>query len=104
MKHKWTWTVKYDPDHFGHDAFKPPQPKGPSRWLNVGQLDDLARRLQLGGKKGKQELDLTQLGYVKLLGEGHVKGTYMITVPSSSKSAQEKIVGAGGEIVSGSKK
>lgn len=104
MKHKWTWTVKYDPDHFGHDAFKPPQHKGPSKWLNVGQLDGLARSLNLGDKKGMQELDLTHLGYRKLLGEGAVKGSYQIVVPSSSKSAQEKVVEAGGEIVSGSKK
>src|SRR3989442_1580984 len=38
-KHKWAWTVKFEPDHFGRDPFRPPRRTRPSRWINVVHLD-----------------------------------------------------------------
>ena len=103
MKHKWTWTVKYDPEHFGRDGFIPPGQRKPPRWINVGELDRLAAKVNTQGG-GKAELNLAGLGYGKLLGEGEVKRSYKILIPSYSKSAQEKVEKAGGEIVTGSRK
>ena len=50
-------------------------------------------------QQDKPQIDLTALGYTKLLGTGKVTKPLTITVPSYSKSAAEKIKNAGGEIL-----
>ena len=94
-KHKWSWTVKFDPDHFGRDPFKPPRQTKPTRWINVGDLDALASGM--AGKKG--ELDLAAMGFEKLLGSGDVGVPYQVRVVSFTKRAQAKIEAAGGKIL-----
>lgn len=91
-KHKWSWLVKFDPDHFGRDPFRAPGHLKPLRWLNVGELDMLATRQ---GSK----LDLESMGVDKLLGSGTVAGAYEVKVESFTKRAQAKIQAAGGKIV-----
>lgn len=49
-------------------------------------------------KFNKTEINLTELGYDKLLGKGKVKQKYNIKVKLYSKSAKEKIEKAGGKI------
>lgn len=103
-KHKWSWTVKYAPNHFGSPVFKPPGSSKVARWLNVGQLDVLASKAGArtrSGKKEKSTLDLKNLGYGKLLGGGLVKGAFRILVDTFTKSAKAKVEQAGGEIVTG---
>ena len=90
-KHKWSWLILNDPDHFGRDPFRPPGHVRPSRWMNVGQLDGLA--------KGQKSLDLSLLGVGKLLGAGEVSGSYQVKVDSFTKKAQAKIEAAGGKIL-----
>ncbi len=91
-KHKWSWTVKFDPDHFGRDPFRAPGHLKPSRWLNVGALDLLAPR-------HGSRLDLESMGIEKLLGSGTVAGAYEVRVESFTKRAQAKIQAAGGKII-----
>ena len=98
-KHKWSWTVKYAPDHFGKDKLKSRSPDWMDRWINVGQLDHLAEKLRLTGDK--PTIDLTALGYAKLLGGGVVRGSYRVRVNLYTESAKEKIEAAGGELVAG---
>jgi large subunit ribosomal protein L15 len=90
-KHKWSWLILNDPDHFGRDPFRPPGYTRPARWLNVGQLDGIAG----GGKT----LDLASMGVEKLLGSGAVGGAYEVKVASFTKRAQAKIEAAGGKIL-----
>lgn len=90
-KHKWSWTVKFDPDHFGRDPFRPPGYPKPSTWLNVGDLESMAGH--------GPALDLTSMGVEKLLGSGSVSRSYQVTVRSFTKKAQAKIEAAGGKIV-----
>jgi large subunit ribosomal protein L15 len=91
-KHKWSWMLKYDPDHFGRDPFRPPSYHDkPTTWVNVGNLDDLA--------KGKKALDLASIGVRKILGSGTVSGAYEVKVESFTKRAQAKIEAAGGKVV-----
>ncbi|MGQ9780910.1 MAG: uL15 family ribosomal protein [Nitrososphaeria archaeon] len=101
-KHRWSWTVKYDPDHFGKDDMHPPQSSKPDRWINVGMLDALYRKLSSKGKvedfEGKPVLNLTLLGIKKLLGGGSVKNAYLIVVDSFTEGAKKKVVDAGGMI------
>ncbi|MGD0396817.1 MAG: uL15 family ribosomal protein [Nitrososphaerales archaeon] len=88
-KHKWSWLVKYDPDHFGRDPFRPLGRPKPRTWVNVGDLEDLA--------KGKS-VDLTSMGIQKLLGSGTVGAPYEVRVGFFTKRAQAKIEAAGGKI------
>jgi len=90
-KHKWSWLILNDPDHFGRDPFRPPGHVRPSRWINVGDLDGMA--------KGSKSLDLSSMGIGKLLGSGNVGGAYQIKVDSFTKKAQAKIEAAGGKIL-----
>ncbi len=89
-KHKYSWMVKFDPDHFGRDPFRPPGHIKPSRWLNVGDLDALA----FAGPG----LDLSSMGVEKLLGSGGVSRAYQVKVGAFTKKAQAKIEAAGGKI------
>ena len=90
-KHKWSWLVINDPDHFGRDPFRPPGHQKPSTWANVGDLDALA--------KGATSLDLTSMGIGKLLGSGAVTGSYEVKVSFITEKAQAKIEAAGGKVV-----
>ena len=90
-KHKWSWLILNDPDHFGRDPFRPPGHPRPASWMNVGQLDGVA--------KGGKSLDLSALGVGKLLGAGEVSGAYQVKVDSFTKKAQAKIEAAGGKIL-----
>ena len=95
-KHKWSWTIKYEPDHFGRDDFVPPGYPKVERWVNVGDLDDF------GFPAGKDplEVDLTSMGVQKLLGSGNVGRAYNVKVPSFTKRAESKLQEAGGKILS----
>lgn len=89
-KHKWSYTVKYAPDHFGSNKWHPPTQTITSRWINLNQLEALA-------SKGK-ELDLVKLGFDKLLGQGSVSTALKVRIARASKSAVEKIKAAGGSV------
>ena len=46
-----------------------------------------------------KEIDLTELGYTKLLGTGKLTKALTIQVDSASKSAQQKVQEAGGKVI-----
>ena len=92
-KHKWSWMIINDPDHFGRDPFRPPGYPKVETWLNVGDLDSIA--------KGSAVLDLKSMGYQRLLGSGSVQGSYTITVESFTKRAKAKVEAAGGKVAAG---
>lgn len=89
-KHKWSYTVKYAPDHFGRNKFQPPNRIVTYRWVNVSDLERLAGN--------SNDLDLSSLGYDKLLGGGMVHRSLKVKVSRASSSAVEKINAAGGTI------
>lgn len=102
QKHKWTYTIKYDPERFGKRGFKPPTAKEAST-INVGKLDEQISSLldnkQAENTKKGIRLYLNRLGYDKLLGKGKVTHSLIVHVGSCSKSAAEKIKEAGGQIL-----
>ena len=98
MKHFWSIVIKEDQDHFGHKSSHTPQPNIIKKWASVRDLDDLY--LQYGKEEnGKKTLNLTLLGFDKLLGGGQVKNAYTITVKQTTKSAIEKVKQSNGEII-----
>jgi large subunit ribosomal protein L15 len=102
-KHKWIATLKYDRDHYGQKGkgFKRPQSVvGQPITINVGQLEQLMARLVKDGveKKGGKELNLTALGYDKLLGSGTTDVAWKVTVDQATSRAVEKVESAGGKV------
>ncbi len=95
-KHLWSYVVTHEPDYFGKSGFTSPRSlhrhENP---INLKKLADLAQ----SSKMEKPQINLTALGYTKLLGTGKVTKPLTVQVPSYSKSAAEKIKKAGGEIV-----
>ncbi|OYT66502.1 50S ribosomal protein L15 [Candidatus Bathyarchaeota archaeon ex4484_205] len=95
-KHKWN---PPEPKYEGRYGFvRKPLRKKP-RVINVGALDELASNLNnKKNKDGRTIIDLTKLGYVKLLGGGFVSNSYHIITLHSTKLATEKIEAAGGVV------
>lgn len=92
-KHKWSWTVKYGKDTYGKHGFKRPYSLGPEKVINLDRLGELL------SASGKLEIDLTELGYTKLLSEGNVNHPMRVKIARASKKAIEKIKSAGGEVL-----
>jgi large subunit ribosomal protein L15 len=99
-KHFWIRTVIEEPDHFGHDSFNSVNPGLVRRWVDVGQLDSLFARHGSLVDNSKAFLDLTSLGFDKLLGGGKMRSAISVKVAQYSSSAKQKIESAGGEVFS----
>jgi large subunit ribosomal protein L15 len=101
-KHKWSWMIINEPDHYGRDQFKVPGARKVSKWLNIGDLDHVAFSTgsEAGAKGGAIELDLDSMGVEKLLGSGAVKGAFNVKVYAYTERAKTKLEEAGGTIVS----
>ena len=103
-KHHWTWTVKFDPDHFGKHGFKRPQ-KAINK-VNPVNLSYLSEKMDqfldegLATKEGDSiVIDVTELGYNKVLGGGKLFTSWTVKSPMFSNSAEDKIQEAGGEAI-----
>jgi len=103
-KHHWTWTVKNDPNHFGKYGFKRPQKMiKKSNPVNLGYLEDNCEKLLEDGIATMEGdsiiIDVTDLGYDKVLGKGRILKPLIIKSPMFSVSAEEKIQEVGGEAI-----
>lgn len=103
-KHHWTWTIKNDPNHFGKYGFKRPQKMlKKSNPVNLSYLDDNSEKLLAEGIATKEGdvivIDVTDLGYDKVLGKGNILKPLKIKSPTFSASAEDKIREVGGEAI-----
>ncbi len=90
-KHLWSKIQNDQPDYFGKHGFHSPQAiNRVESTINLQNLDQLSQ--------GK-EINLTELGYTKLLGTGKITKALTVQVAAASKSAQQKIEAAGGKLV-----
>lgn len=92
--HKKVKLIKYKPNHFGKKGFKSLKarklkPAGAS--VNLGELERLS--------SGKKEIDVTALGYDKVLGKGKIPSKLTVKARAFSKKAAEKIGEAGGKAI-----
>lgn len=103
-KHYWSWVVKYAPDWFGKHGFtRHPSIVPRPRCINVKDIDE---NIDLWVKEGKAslrggvyEVDLTELGFTKLLGSGKITKKVLIRVVDATEKAIEKIERIGGKVV-----
>ena len=99
-KHMWTWIVKYKSKHYGKYGFKRPQ-KTITRFktVNLDFIDEKAAEL-VDKNLATQEngiivIDVTELGYNKVLGNGRITKPLIIKSPKFSQTALTKIENAG---------
>jgi len=103
-KHKWSYVVKYEPDAFGKFGFKRPQDTLIEiSAVNVRHLDEMAEKflkMKLATKEGDSfKIDVTKLGFDKVLGSGKVTKKLVVSAKSFSEDAKKKLEEAGGEAV-----
>lgn len=103
-KHKWSYTVKYEPEHFGKRGFKRPREvvRKP-KTINLKELDEMVEQL-VKERKVKREgkvlkVNLKDLGYDKLLGRGKISKPLVVEAKYFSKLAIKKLEEAGGKAV-----
>lgn len=108
-KHLWTWVTAHEPDYFGRGrrGFKRPRAVVKEvRSINLGEVNEMLPELISSGvakelEDGRIELDLSKIGYDKLLGRGSVSRPIVIKVSNASKNAISKLESIGGSVVVG---
>jgi len=105
-KHLWSYVLRYEPDYFGKTGFKTPGSitgKSNPTTINITQIDQIidkqTRQKKITKKQGKPYLDLTALGYQKLLATGKPTKPIIIKINTWSEAAAKKIQEAGGKII-----
>jgi large subunit ribosomal protein L15 len=90
-KHLWSKVVTSQPNYFGKHGFHSPQAIHKiEKTINLQKLDQMVF---------DAEVNLTELGYTKLLGTGKLTKAFTIKVEEASKSAQQKVKDAGGKLI-----
>jgi large subunit ribosomal protein L15 len=98
-KHLWSYVTTYEPDYFDKSGFTSPKSlKRSENAINIAKLDEISAEFSTE-REGKLHIDLTRLGYSKLLGTGKTQKALIVNVLSCSKSAIEKIRKAGGQVL-----
>lgn len=103
-KQHWSKTVIENKNYFGKHGFKRPQKMIKKiNPVNISYLNDQADNLLEKGLATKEGdsivIDVTDLGYDKVLAKGSVNKKFIIKSPKFSASAIDKIEEAGGEAV-----
>jgi len=89
-KHKVMTRLKYMPGHWGMHGFnRHPSLRTVNSSINVGVVSEIAT---------EDKIDLTELGYDKLLGSGQISKSLHIIVKEASSRAIEKVEAAGGSV------
>jgi large subunit ribosomal protein L15 len=103
-KHLWSYVTTHEPDYFGKHGFTSPKSlKQKQNTINISKLDEITTQHAVE-KEGKLFMDLTSLGYTKLLGTGKTTKPLIINIPTASKTAAKKIEAAGGQILTAPQK
>ena len=103
-KHHWSTTVIENRYYFGKHGFKRPQKMIKKvNAVNLSYLEEQADDLVAAGKASQEGdaivIDVTELGFYKVLAKGKITKTFKISAPQFSASAIEKIEELGGEAI-----
>ncbi|MHA1268729.1 MAG: uL15 family ribosomal protein [Candidatus Helarchaeota archaeon] len=102
-KHKRSYLIKYKPNYFGKHGFKrPPCRQYKDNVINLGKINNLIPKLIQKNIAKKEDklitLNVSDIGYDKVLGVGYLKYPLNITAKKFSKRAIQKIQELGGKI------
>ena len=103
-KQKWTYTVKYEPGHFGKKGFKPPLRlyKKPEI-INLKEIEislEKWKKMELvEEEEGMIKVDGRKIGFEKVLGTGKLSKPVIIVAKKFSALAKKKIEEVGGKAV-----
>lgn len=95
-KHRKSWFIKYEPDHLGKRGFIAKSHKS-TRVVRTINLEGVER---LAAAQGKDEINLEEHGYDKVLGDGKITKKLTVRASAFSRHAKGKIEEAGGKAVS----
>lgn len=95
MKHKKSFRIRFDPNHL--DSTKgftvPSEVKSDVRAITLKSLDILAKKMN------KVEIDVSELGFNKVLSTGKITQALTIKADKIVKNAKAKIEEAGGKAI-----
>jgi large subunit ribosomal protein L15 len=97
-KHEYSWILRYDPDYFGKHGFRRPNKKefNEISLLEISQYADKWLKEGFANlKDGYLEVDLSKLGYNKVVAGGELKGKFIIKALAFSDAALKKIKESG---------
>jgi len=90
-KHKVMTRLKYMPGHWGMHGFnRHPSLRVVNTSINIGEVSEIAEG---------DSINLTEMGYDKLLGRGSIDRALKISVREASARAIEKVEAAGGSSI-----
>ncbi|MCG3225536.1 MAG: 50S ribosomal protein L15 [Candidatus Heimdallarchaeota archaeon] len=101
--HHWILTVKGMRDPIGKHGFKRPYKRQKKdKTINISHVEAMLPSLINDGiaiKKGNSyQINLSELGYKKLLAQGEIGSPLNLIIDEASEKAVEKIKGAGGKV------
>jgi len=105
LKHKYMSVILHmPPNYFGRHGFKRPQSVVSSNVvINLNSIEEKIQQFIESGSATKDgdiyRINLTELGYDKLLGTGTINIPVEITVHSASLGAVSKVEAAGGKVI-----
>ena len=105
-KHKWSYVLKYMPEHFGKRGFtRPPAVGGRVGTIKVGELDERLEELlqrDIARREGEKiVIDVKRLGVGKVLGGGRIAQPLEVIAKEFAGSAKRKLEEAGGKAIEG---
>ena len=93
-KQKKSWAIKYEPDYFGKKGFTiPAKAQREVRAITLRNIDIIAKKLN------KNEIDLSELGYDKVLSTGNLTQPLIIKAKKFVERAKQKIESSGGKAI-----
>jgi len=93
--HKLIQVLKYYPNEIGKVGFEKPK-----KVLKIINLDEINEMINKGKLDSKNLIDLSSMGYDKLLGRGNISYPIKVKVSKFSEIAKRKIESVGGQIIS----
>jgi large subunit ribosomal protein L15 len=95
LKYKKSWIIRYEPERLtGKVGFKiPTEVKEEVKAITLKDLDVLARKLN------KTEIDVSELGYDKVLSTGKLTRALTIKAKKIVEKAKQRIEKAGGKAI-----
>ncbi|PIU09372.1 hypothetical protein COT30_04765 [Candidatus Micrarchaeota archaeon CG08_land_8_20_14_0_20_49_17] len=92
-KHKWSWIIRYEPDHFGRHGFVPKR----KREITTLNLYEIENGIRLGKYQKEGNAYMVKFDG-KVLGSGKIISPIALEADFISEGAKAKIEAAGGKV------